>query len=156
MAFLGDFGKWLIGSSPAGIAGQVASSGIGSIFDGFTKLIEEVHLPPEKAAEIKLQLATFQLQTYQANLADIASARQMQMATRSRIPGFLAILVTFGFFGLLVYLFHYDVPQGNKDILNIMLGSLGTAWVMVMTFYFGDSHGSQTKTQMLGDIAKQP
>ena len=37
--------------------------------------------------------------------------------------------------------------------LLIMLGSLGTAWGMVMAFWFGTTNGSATKTELL---AKAP
>ena len=84
------------------------------------------------------------------NASDRASARNLQMATRDWTPKALAIAITLGFFGLLYYLLRHEPPTGSRDILNIMLGSLGSAWIGVVTYYFGSSAGSDRKTEILG------
>jgi len=43
------------------------------------------------------------------------------------------------------------VPLANKDILNIMIGVLGTAWISIIGFYFGNSQGSQQKDILLAN-----
>ena len=58
--------------------------------------------------------------------------------------------ITLGFFGLLYYLLRHEPPAGSRDILNIMLGSLGSAWIGVVTYYFGSSAGSDRKTEIMG------
>ena len=84
---------------------------------------------------------------------DRASAREMQTSTHSKLPGTLAILVTLGFFGLLLLMALHPIPKGAESALNIMTGSLGTAWIMVITFYFGSSAGSDRKTEIMAATA---
>ena len=72
----------------------------------------------------------------------------MEMTTKSNIPAILAAITTIGFFGILTLLFFNKVDPTNNALM-IMLGSLGTAWTGVISFYFGSSHGSQMKDQML-------
>jgi hypothetical protein len=84
------------------------------------------------------------------NAGDRASARDREVATKDWTPKALAISITIGFFGLLYYLLRHEPPQGSRDILNIMLGSLGAAWMGVVTYYFGSSAGSDRKTEILG------
>ena len=42
-----------------------------------------------------------------------------------------------------------DPQVATNQPLLIMLVSLGTAWVAVVTFWFGSTNGSQKKDQML-------
>jgi ABC-type Na+ efflux pump permease subunit len=62
----------------------------------------------------------------------------------------LASLITFGFFGLLYLLIFNEIYEENKDILNIVIGSLISAFTGVVAFFFGSSQSSQDKTEMLG------
>jgi hypothetical protein len=80
---------------------------------------------------------------------DRASARAMQISTKSVTAPFLALFVTLGFFGVLVVMMFYQLPQATHDALMLMLGSLGTAWTGVIAYYFGSSAGSDRKTELL-------
>jgi hypothetical protein len=72
-----------------------------------------------------------------------------EVATPDAIAPVLAFAVTVGFFGFLLGLCFHEVPEANKAMLNIVLGSLGTAWVGAMAYFFGSTRGSQAKDRML-------
>ena len=103
-----------------------------------------------KQAEIELQKSAQELGLNFEQLAveDRKSARDMQTETKSIIPPVLSILVTVGFFGILIGLMMGKV-DANNNALMIMLGSLGTAWTGIIAFYFGSSAGSQAKDHMI-------
>jgi hypothetical protein len=84
---------------------------------------------------------------------DRESARAMQISTKSFTAPFLALFVTLGFFGVLAVMMFYPLPEATHDALMLMLGSLGTAWISVIAYYFGSSAGSDEKTRLL---AKAP
>jgi hypothetical protein len=97
-----------------------------------------------------LQAADLQLKTRMAELgidaeklaaADRDSARQMQVATKSHTVPILASVVTVGFFGILVGLMTGDLKmwEGHAE-LQMLVGSLASAWAMIVSFYFGASH----------------
>jgi hypothetical protein len=89
------------------------------------------------------------------NAADRADARNMQVQTRSYVPAILGVLITLGFFGILGYMMGWGLPKNApNDALLIMLGSLGTAWVSVVTFYFGSSMGSAKKDEVLASMRR--
>ncbi|HJV48063.1 MAG TPA: hypothetical protein VJ549_02190 [Geothrix sp.] len=80
---------------------------------------------------------------------DRANARDREVKTKDWVPKALAIAITLGFFTLLFFLLRHEPPKESRDILNIMLGSLGSAWVGVVTYYFGSSAGSARKTELM-------
>ncbi|MGH7868787.1 MAG: hypothetical protein ACREP9_14430, partial [Candidatus Dormibacteraceae bacterium] len=123
-------------------------------------LIDQFHISPEQKAQMQQAAQQLELQRDQLvagrdqalaeiNEKNIESARSMQVSVRSSIPPLLGLLVTLGFFGLLYWMAMREIPAANKDVLNIMLGSLGTAWVAVIGYYFGSSSGSDRKTELL-------
>ncbi|MBI1751281.1 MAG: hypothetical protein HY014_08090 [Acidobacteria bacterium] len=80
---------------------------------------------------------------------DRANAREREIKTQDWTPKILGMAITLGFFGLLYFLLRHEPPTGSRDILNIMLGSLGSAWIGVVTYYFGSSAGSARKTELM-------
>lgn len=70
---------------------------------------------------------------------DTISARDMQTANKSPVPAWLTFFVTVGFFGMLAMLFFVNVPEGNKAVIFSFVGTLGTAWLVVMHFWFGST-----------------
>ena len=105
-------------------------------------------------AEIEIKAKAQELGLDFAKVAadDRKSARDMQTTTRSMLPPVLAILVTLGFFGILVGMM--TKTFATSDALLLMLGSLGTAWTGIIAFYFGSSAGSQAKNDLLSKAVK--
>ena len=122
------------------------------------KLIDKLVPDPQARAQAQLDLAKLaqdgelakmanEAQLFKTEVDDRKSARDLQAATRSKMPAVLAILVTIGFFGILYALMMGYAKPSNE--LMIMLGSLGTAWSGIIAYYFGSSAGSQAKTDAL-------
>jgi len=100
-------------------------------------------------AEINLKAKAQELGLDFAKLSndDRASARDMQKTVKSWVPPTLAIAVTVGFFGILAAMMSGKIDQAAE--VDIMLGSLGTAWTGIIAFYFGSSASSQDKDHMI-------
>jgi hypothetical protein len=143
-----------LGGPLAGLAVTAISKALGIDEKDVQKTIETGKLSAEqmmslKQAELDLQAKAQQLGLDFEKLAtdDRKSARDMQVATKSIIPAILAIGVTVGFFAILIGLMTDNVTK--SDALLLMLGSLGTAWTAIVSFYFGSSANSEKQTEML-------
>ena len=82
-------------------------------------------------------------------VADRKDARGMQVAKPSKMPALLSAVVTLGYFAILIGMMTGWLKVSDSQALLIMLGSLGTAWGMVMAFWFGTTSGSARKTDLL-------
>lgn len=98
---------------------------------------------PAKAEALRAQLAQIALDQLTAETADRASARNREITLKDHTPALLAITVTLGFFGLLGTMAFYPLQSGNAQVLNIMIGALGSAWMSVLGYYFGASSPTQ-------------
>lgn len=82
-------------------------------------------------------------------VSDRDSARKREATVLDNTPKVLAYLITLGFFGMLAFMLFASVPQGSRDLLNILMGALASGWISVTAYYFGSSSGSQMKTALL-------
>ena len=110
---------------------------------------EQLQKLKEIDASFKLKMKELDIDLERISAADRDSARNMQINTNDWIPRILAILITVGFFGILVWMLIKGMPPTGTEALLMMLGALGTAWTGVVNFYYGSSAGSKAKTDAL-------
>jgi hypothetical protein len=151
-----------IASALLGPLGGVAVAGLTKILgiDGGTvtdvaKAISDGRVTPDQIAEIKKLEMEYQAKEKELGFRyselefkDRDSARQMQIATKSSTPTVLTYMITVGFFTILGLMLYVETVVNSPPLL-IMLGSLGTAWTGCISYWFGTTQGSLTKTNLL-------
>jgi hypothetical protein len=164
--FVGKFAP-MLGAAVGGPFGAAAGAIIGNALgtkdaspEALAAAIKTGTITGEQIVALKLaeqefskQMAELEINSVR-DLEDIAakdrdSARNMAIQTKDRTPMILAYGITAGFFGLLSFLLRREVPPESKDVINIMLGSLGTAWMGVISYYFGTTASSGRKDEMI-------
>lgn len=101
-----------------------------------------------QATEVKLKQLELIETTIKAEVDDRADARQLYRdsiknddAFIRRFPMILAATITLLSGLILIGLIFFKIPDSNRDILNISLGTLiGGGLVAVINFYFGSSY----------------
>lgn len=148
-----------LGGPLGGVAGAFIASALGTSNDA-----DSVHaaLTADPAALEKLQEAEmanklqFQqllITAEQNRLADVQNARARQTANpKDYTPQFLAGGVTLGFFGALTAVMLAPLSNTVHDLLLVMIGALQTAWISVISYYFGSSKESAGQTKMIADV----
>lgn len=105
----------------------------------------------EIEAELKVKLRELDIEEEKIAAGDRASARDRHAKTGDRMPGVLASVVFFGFFGILgALMFIKEIPLNAQQPLDIMLGALASLLIQIGAYYFGSSKGSADKTVILG------
>ncbi len=98
--------------------------------------------------QFKLEMKKLDVDLERISAGDRDSARQMAITTKDWTPRALAAVITIGFFGVLMYMLMFGLPSaGGGEAMLVMLGTLGTAWGAVVSFYFGSSAGSRAKDE---------
>lgn len=145
---------------------SIFGSGLGDALDKFKKLaIDTWHIDPEKAKALDLEAEKIKqtaiakameegTKLLQLDKDDRDSARNREIQVRGNTPAILAFSVTAGFFGVLMVMMFVEIPISAKDVLYVMVGSLGTAWTGVMAYYFGSSAGSAAKHDLIEKLTK--
>jgi len=150
-----------VASAFLGPLGGIAVAAVGNLLgvsdatqDKIAAAITTGQMTPEQIGKLKELELQYQNDEKERNFKyselefkDSQSAREMQISTHSTTPTVLSYLITSGFFSILVYMMS-DSYTSSEPLL-VMLGSLGTAWVAVVNFWFGSSHGSQNKDALL-------
>ena len=147
-----------LGGPLAGIAVRTLSNALFGHEDASEQQVSEAlaAATPDQLAAIKKIDADFKVQMKSLDIdleriaaGDRDSARQMQQNTKDSTPKILAYFITFGFFGALVWILVFGLPQTGLEVILMMLGSLSTSWTGVVQFYYGSSAGSKAKTDAL-------
>jgi len=147
-----------LGGPLAGVAVRTLSNALFGHEDGTEQQVSDAlsSATPDQLATIKKIDADFKVRMKELDIdlerisaGDRDSARQMQRDTKDWVPKVLAVVITLGFFGILIWMLLNGMPKTGTEALLMMLGALGTAWTGVVNFYYGSSAGSKAKTDAL-------
>lgn len=153
----------LIGTALGGPLGGAAAAFLADKLGIQEKTVEAVSdvlnsgkMSADQIASIKLAEIDFRrfieqnkIDLERIDAADRDSARKMQMTTGSWVPGVLALVIVAGFFGILVSMMLDVLKVSDQQSLLILLGALSAGFGAVLNYYFGSSHGSQIKSDLL-------
>lgn len=67
----------------------------------------------------------------------------------------LGAIIIVGFFTLLIILVFTQIPEQNKDLLNLVVGALIGSFGTVVTYNFGSSVGSAKKDDTINQALVQ-
>jgi len=134
--------------------GEITGEIMGGLDELFTSDEEKGKLENAKE-QIKLSFKKLEAKLEIAYLKDTQSARNMLMKLsedRSLIkwaPVIMSVLITLGFFSMLVVVFTAEIPQAQRELAYLLLGTLASGFTSVVAFWLGSSHGSKVKTQQM-------
>ena len=94
----------------------------------------------------------------QADMAKIAAddtkdARDLQKSTKSVIPPVLACVIVTLVCSTEAALLFGSMPHIDGVVLGRIMGTLDSALMLVLSFYFGSSNGSERKTELMAQQA---
>ena len=146
-----------LGGPLAGMATRAISGALFGHQDGTTDDIQAALLnaTPDQLSALKKIDSDFKVQMKQLdiNLEQIAeqdrdSARHMQIETRDWIPRVLAVLIIGGF-AVITGLKMAGWSTINDPSVSELLTTLRDGVILVLSFFFGSSSGSQRKDEMI-------
>lgn len=160
----------MIGTALGGPLGGAAAAFLADKLGIESKTVEAVsevlnsgRMTPEQITSVKMAEIEFEkflkenaIKIEEVHAGDRADARKMASATQSTIPAALSLMVTLGYFGILIGMMTDVLNVADSQALLIMLGSLGTAWGMVMAFWFGTTKSSSEKNEIIARAQEKP
>ena len=151
-----------LGGPLAGMAVTAVSKALGIAPEEVQNVISSGKLDAAQVAAIQMAELELKKQAQSMNLdfakliaEDKKSAREMQIATRSWLPSVLAVLIIGGF-GTVTALKVMGYAVAADPTIQDLLTTLRDGVILVLSFYFGSSSGSQAKDQLLHQSTPTP
>ena len=167
-----DFLKKIVGLSPAigkalgGPLGGLLGTGVKAAAALITgkgepaDILESLMANPEKLRELEITVKELELDELRLHAEDRGGARDMTTELAKAGHGaawasaVVSIVVTVGFFIVLYVVLSGGVPEGGKEVVLILLGTLAAGFTQVLNFWLGSSKGSKDKTLHLAGRGK--
>ena len=145
-----------MGGPLAGMALEAVSKAIGVDPSEVQNTINSGKMTAEQIASIQTAEIALKARAQEMGLdfeklavADRSSARQMQISTNSFVPPTLSIMIVVAWSAVQYFLLTHIIDSSMRELIARVLGTLDGALMLVLSFYFGSSSGSQAKDTMI-------
>ena len=133
------------------VAGPLGGAAVSAIANrlGVGETVEEVAkaIAGDPTAAAKLQELELEYAKLDAADRDSARKREAEIATSATAPWYSKIVTPVLAIGMFVLwaavnilLLNHSIPDGMREIVIRMLGSLDAATMLILSYYFGNSH----------------
>ena len=146
-----------------GLAYEAVSKAMGVSQDDAMRMLESEKMSSDQIAlvqqaeiELKAKAMELGLNFEQLAVNDRKSARDMQISTQSFVPPLLSVLVVVAWATIQYFLLTHVIDPSMRELIARVLGTLDGALMLVLSFYFGSSSGSQAKDQLLHQSSLTP
>lgn len=155
-----------LGTALGGPLGALAGTMLSTALGGDSKAAETAILSGNPDALLKIKQAEMDFKAKIAELGveedklhfdDVSNARNREVTVKDSTPRYLAygiVVLVVVLEGLL--LFHGQPVLVDGVVLGRIMGTLDSALMLVLSYYFGSSASSQGKTDALAKIAQMP
>lgn len=152
----------LLGGPMAGMAVDMIGKALGmsdATKDQVKNVLESATLNADQMAalkaadaDLKLKLKELDIDLEKVHAGDRASAREMAAKTGDVWTPRIIALVVFIVWGVVQYhVFTSTIPDGMRELVARMLGTLDAVLMAVVYYYYGSSSGSAAKTQAMAE-----
>jgi len=167
LSLAGEFIPDLIGGLAGKDAQKIAEKVVGTASEltgqkieteaDVAKVVQIIKSDAQLQTELKMQLSQERLETARIHSADRVSARTMAQRTTLHAVAVcvISVIITIGFGIMLWLVLANPLPEGNSEIIYILLGTLAAGFTQTLNFWLGSSRSSQDKSQMMSDAARK-
>ena len=152
----------LLGGPMAGMAVDMIGKALGmtdatkdqvkDILSSGTLNAEQLAAIKAADADLKIQLKQLDIDIERVHAGDRDSARQMAAKTGDVWTPRVIAMVVFIVWGAVQYkVFSSVIPDGMRELVARMLGTLDAVLMAVVYYYYGSSSGSAAKTQAMAE-----
>src|SRR5579863_1813283 len=128
---------------------SAVQGGAQGILSGIQGIIGQFHMSPEDSAKFNQQAQELIEKHFESIEADVQSARQMEMSTKSNMPSVLTTIAFITFAALASALIFHQVAETLIPIIAGFVGYVAGWCQSIINFYFGSSQGSSDKTDAI-------
>lgn len=102
---------------------------------------------PEKLQQFRLEARKLELEELRVRTLDVQDARKLaQVSVGAAVISFIVVL---GYFLCVGAVLTMPIPEGSQNVAYLLLGTMGTGFGMVLTFWLGSSKGSKEKERIM-------
>lgn len=136
--------------------GMGKSNLIDSLVNGVDKFVTTGEEKEQLRQDMQKIVDGFVIEASKIALEDVVSARNREVTLKDSIGVYAqnvaAIAIIGSFLGLLFILAFHKTEVINSDLLNILIGSLGTMTVNIIGYWFGSSASSARKDEIIKNM----
>lgn len=147
----------MIGGPMGAIAGNAVRQAL-SLPENATEK-DVLYAVEHATAEQLIAIKQLDLQLEELHQEDRINARMREIELskigyQDKTPRNLAYILTCIVFIVFLFVFMYEIPPDNKDLVYAMVSTLTTVWIAAMAYYHGSSAGSKQKDLVLENKVK--